>query len=556
MAVFYDLLLVLTPDDRVQSIQFAWPEVSLPNQEETDHWIGLSLEEIPNMRWDFSSGTVLWGSNRFFFRFVSPVPETRCLLLQRENQKEALMEAALNLCPDGIQIYDAKADVQFFNQSFLDLLELPHTEHVEGKNILNIFSVDPEYSSTLAALNLRTCVQGRFDRYKSSTGKELLTVNASYPVFEEGRLLGCVTIERDSKIIEQRLNAYKNLQQIIFRHMSSSLEQSQGTRYTLHDLVGADPLLTAAKKLAAKMAPRDLNILIQGETGTGKEIFAQGIHNLSSRKNEKFVAVNCAAFPESLIEGLLFGTTKGAFTGSTDKMGLIEEANHGTLFLDELNSMSLGMQAKLLRVVQEKTLRRVGSTKSIPVDVRIISSCNEDAYALSESGALRPDLFYRLASVVVEIPPLRERMDDIPQLTWHYIRKNQPLTAHPITDISPAFWERLRQHRWPGNVRELFHVLDYAISDCEEGVLREENLPSHFRSREEPPSVSNGHSTDDLLEEPFGEGLAALMQECEQQLVTEAYHLAQGNMRKAAALLKISRQNFQYYARKYHLRDR
>lgn len=555
MAVFYDLLLVLTPDDRVQSIQFACPEESLPNQGEMERWVGLTLEEIPDIKWDFSSQTARLGNCRFVLRFLSPGPQVRCLLLRREDVRQKLMEAALNLLPDGIQIYDDQARVQFFNRSFQSLLELPQSECVEGKNILNIFSVDPEYSSTLAALNLRTSVQGRFDCYKSFTGKELLTVNESYPVFEEGRLLGCVTIERDNKMIEQQRSAYGNLQQIIFRHLSSSLEQPKGTRYTLHDLVGSDPLLLAAKKLAAKMALRDVNILIQGETGTGKEIFAQGMHNLSSRKNEPFVALNCAAFPESLIEGLLFGTTKGAFTGSTDKMGLIEEANHGTLFLDELNSMSLGMQAKLLRVVQEKTLRRVGSTKSIPVDVRIISSCNEDAYALSERGVLRPDLFYRLASVVVEIPPLRERLDDIPQLTWHYLRHHPGVTARSIADISPAFWERLRQHRWPGNVRELFHVLDYAVNDCEGTVLQEENLPSHFR-REQPLPAEDGQPSESLPEDLFGEGLASLMQQHEQQLITQAYRLARGNVRKAAALLKISRQNFQYYARKYHLGNR
>ena len=299
----------------------------------------------------------------------------------------------------------------------------------------------------------------------------------------------------------------------------------------------------------------DDNILIQGETGTGKEIFAQGIHNLSSRKNEKFVAVNCAAFPETLIEGLLFGTAKGAFTGSTDKIGLIEEANHGTLFLDELNSMSLSMQAKLLRVLQEKTLRRVGSTKSIPVDVRVISSCNEDAYVLSENGALRRDLFYRLASVVVEIPPLRERLDDIVPLTWHFVRKNQELSAQPITEISPAFWERLRQHSWPGNVRELFHVLSFALSDCEGTILQEENLPTRFKTRPNGDTEKISISYHEPVDAPpdFEPGLSQLVKDYERQLLREAYLFCGRNATKTAELLKISRQNFQYYLKKYDL---
>lgn len=557
MTFLYDLLLVLTPEQLVQCVQHTPASTSLPNIDETDTWKGLRLQDIPHIRWDFEAGTAVWRGIPFLVNECTPVPDLHLLMLKRENRREKLLEAALNLLPDGVQVYDPEANVQFFNHSFKNLLEIPASEPVEGKNILDIFNVDPEYSSTLAALNLHTSVHGRFDRYKSSTGKELLTVNDSHPVFEDGALLGCITVERDTKIIESRLNSYQDLQQIMFRHMSSSLEPSKNTRYTLHDLVGSDPMLTAAKNLAAKMAPKDINILIQGETGTGKEIFAQGIHHLSSRKNEKFVAINCAAFPESLIEGLLFGTTKGAFTGSTDKIGLIEEANHGTLFLDELNSMSLSMQAKLLRVLQEKTLRRVGGTKNIPVDVRVVSSCNEDAYALSESGTLRRDLFYRLASVVIEIPPLRERMDDIVQLTWHYIRRSQDLRSQPISEISPDFWETLRRHSWPGNVRELFHVLNYALNDCEENILHAENLPPPLSGRDIRNHVSHDNlNAAEPAEEKFLGGLSSIMKEYEYQVITEAYRLSGGNVRQAAALLKISRQNFQYYARKYSLGDR
>ena len=357
------------------------------------------------------------------------------------------------------------------------------------------------------------------------------------------------------KMLKKGIADYQNMQRILLQHLSASLTPIKSTRYTMQDIIGSDPLLVSAKNLASKMALKDINILIQGETGTGKEIFAQGIHNLSSRKDEKFVAVNCAAFPETLIEGLLFGTVKGAFTGSADKIGLIEEANHGTLFLDELNSMSLNMQAKLLRVLQEKTIRRVGSTKNIPVDVRIISSCNEDAYALSENGTLRRDLFYRLASVVVEIPPLRERMDDIVPLTWHYIRKHQDLSVQPITEISPDFWERLRQHCWPGNVRELFHVLSFALSDCEGTTLQAENLPARFKARPNmgTEKISIPHIRPADMSADFERGLSQLVKDYERQLLRQAYLSCDRNATKTAELLKISRQNFQYYLKKYNL---
>ncbi len=555
MAESYDFLLTLASDGTIQRVQCSSAGLLLPMAPQRDTWIGRAPEGIPETSWDLETGFLVWEQIQFRVSQLEPLPGLRCLLLQRPSLREKLLEGTLDVIPDGIQIYDVHGNIQFFNRSTLNLLEYPSSHEAEGHYILDVFAVNPEYSTTLAVLKTHTSVSGRFDRYKSTTGKDLSTVNTGIPIIKDGQLLGCVSFERDMQILQKGISDYQSMQQILLQHLSASLTPIKSTRYTMQDIIGSDPLLVSAKNLASKMALKDINILIQGETGTGKEIFAQGIHNLSSRKNEKFVAVNCAAFPETLIEGLLFGTAKGAFTGSTDKIGLIEEANHGTLFLDELNSMSLSMQAKLLRVLQEKTLRRVGSTKSIPVDVRIISSCNEDAYALSENGTLRRDLFYRLASVVVEIPPLRERLDDIVPLTWHFIRKNQELSAQPITDVSPGFWERLRQHGWPGNVRELFHVLSFALSDCEGTVLQEENLPARFKPRSAAGTekISIPHSYPVDMPPDFAPGLSQLVHDYERQLLNQAYRSCGRNATKTAELLKISRQNFQYYLKKYDL---
>ena len=555
MAEQYDFLLTLASDGTIERVQCSTQGLLLPMAPQCDSWVGLTPEAIPDTRWDLDAGSLLWGQIQFSATQLEPLPGLRCILIQRQSLREKLLEGTLDIIPDGIQIYDINGNIQFFNRSTLNLLEYPSSQEAQGRYILDVFAVNPEYSTTLAVLKTHTSVSGRFDRYKSTTGKDLSTVNTGVPIIKDGELLGCVSFERDMQILQKGISDYQSMQQILLQHLSVSLTPVKSTRYTMQDIIGSDPLLVSAKNLASKMALKDINILIQGETGTGKEIFAQGIHNLSSRKNEKFVAVNCAAFPETLIEGLLFGTTKGAFTGSTDKVGLIEEANHGTLFLDELNSMSLSMQAKLLRVLQEKTLRRVGSTKNIPVDVRIISSCNEDAYALSENGTLRRDLFYRLASVVVEIPPLRERIDDIAPLTWHFIRKNQQLSAQPITDISPGFWERLRQHGWPGNVRELFHVLSFALSDCEGTVLQEENLPARFKTSSSVSTerISIPHSYPADSHPDFAQGLSQLVKDYERQLLRQAYLSCDQNATKTAELLKISRQNFQYYLKKYDL---
>lgn len=555
MAEPYDFLFTLAAEGTVQSIQCSSDGLLLPMAEQRDTWIGLAPENIPGTRWELDSGLLIWDQIQFTVSRLEPVPGLHCLLLRRQSYREKLLEGTLDMIPDGIQVYDTHGNIQFFNRGTLNLLEYPSSQEAEGRHILEVFAVNPEYSTTLSVLKTHSSVFGRFDHYKSTTGKELSTVNNGIPIIKDGVLLGCVAFERDMKMLKKGIADYQNMQRILLQHLSASLTPIKSTRYTMQDIIGSDPLLVAAKNLASKMALKDINILIQGETGTGKEIFAQGIHNLSSRKDEKFVAVNCAAFPETLIEGLLFGTVKGAFTGSADKIGLIEEANHGTLFLDELNSMSLNMQAKLLRVLQEKTIRRVGSTKSIPVDVRIISSCNEDAYALSENGMLRRDLFYRLASVVVEIPPLRERMDDIVPLTWHYIRKHQELSVQPITEISTEFWGRLRQHCWPGNVRELFHVLSFALSDCEGTTLQAENLPARFKARPNMSTekISIPHLRPADMSADFDRGLSQLVKDYERQLLSQAYLTCERNATKTAELLKISRQNFQYYLKKYNL---
>ena len=555
MAEQYDFLLTLASDGTIERVQCSTQGLLLPMAPQCDSWVGLTPEAIPDTRWDLDAGSLLWSQIQFSATQLEPLPGLRCVMIQRQSLREKLLEGTLDIIPDGIQIYDINGNIQFFNRSTLNLLEYPSSQEAQGPYIVDLFAVNPEYSRPLAVLKTHTSVSRRFDRYKSTTGKDLSTVYTGVPIIKDGELLGCVSFERDMQILQKEISGYQNMQQILLQHLSASLTPVKSTRYTMQDIIGSDPLLVSAKNLASKMALKDINILIQGETGTGKEIFAQGIHNLSSRKNEKFVAVNCAAFPETLIEGLLFGTARGAFTGSTDKIGLIEEANHGTLFLDELNSMSLSMQAKLLRVLQEKTLRRVGSTKSIPVDVRIISSCNEDAYALSENGTLRRDLFYRLASVVVEIPPLRERIDDIAPLTWHFIRQKQELSAQPITDISPGFWERLRQHSWPGNVRELFHVLSFALSDCEGPILQEENLPARFKTHSsmstEKIPIPHSYLADSHPD--FSQGLSQLVKDYERKLLHQAYLSCGRNATKTAELLKISRQNFQYYLKKYDL---
>ena len=540
-------------DERMVVQRVEWYEhFDTPEEEErTKGWTGLSLLQLPETRWDIQKKSLLWSGQRFMLERC-PLPDgTQCIFARREDMREKLLEGALDAISDSVQVYDADLRVVYYNRVFRRMMDLSDNVEVQGEKLLDIFDVDENYSTTIAALQTKQTVRGRYDQYKSTTGKELQTVNAAFPVMRDGRLLGAVSIERNMETTKKLLAELDEDQRTLAQHQTPAVHPRGALRYALSDLVGSSPKFTAAVMLAHKMAGNESSILLQGETGTGKEIFAQGIHALSPRREQNFVAVNCAAIPESLIEGTLFGTVKGAFTGSEDKAGLLEEANRGTLFLDEVNSMSLAMQAKLLRVLQEGKLRRVGGTKEMPIDVRVISSCNEDAYALMESGKLRRDIFYRLASIKIEVPPLRERGDDLTALVRYYI------AGKPVMEIEQGFWNRLYAHRWPGNVRELFHILDYAVNVCEGGVLRECDLPPYFSGAqaEVQAEADAAQSTSaQARREEYAAGLSAMRADYERKIIEGAFAACGRNLTKTAELLKLSRQNLQHYLKKYDIK--
>ena len=416
-----------------------------------------------------------------------------------------------------------------------------------------MFFLGSDYSSVFTALKSEKSRPSPLRLYKSTTGKELMTVVEAEPVFDEkGSLIGAFSVERDMKSVKTQLQVLHEVEAILMRHLTEDFTVKSDVHYTFDDFIGSSSVLRETLRLAQKMALRDMNILIEGETGTGKEILAQSIHQYSSRKKEKFIAVNCAAFPETLIDSMLFGTVKGAFTGATDKIGLImKRANHGTLFLDEVNSMSPLMQAKLLRVPQEKTLQRIGSTRSIPIDVRILSSSNEDVYRLSQEGKMRQDLFYRLSSLILEIPPLRRRMEDLPELVQYFIDHHPHLTAQPIHELTSKFWRRLLEHDWPGNVRELFHILSYAISVSQNGILDERDFPSYFLRHSAFGTKGNRTEEMDPVPAAVGRTFAEQMDDFERNLLWNTYLSCGKNVTKAAEALGLTRQNFQYHMKKF-----
>jgi DNA-binding NtrC family response regulator len=291
--------------------------------------------------------------------------------------------------------------------------------------------------------------------------------------------------------------------------------------------------------LISKVANLDSTILIQGESGTGKELVARALHFNSHRADKAFVPINCSALPENLLESELFGHKKGAFTGAfQDKIGLFEEAEGGTIFLDEINSMAPALQTKLLRVLQERRVRRVGDTKSIEINVRVLTATNEPLYPKTRNGTFREDLYYRIAVIPIEMPALRERPEDIPDLVAHFLRRNASSARCTEYTMDSGVLERLMEYSWPGNVRELENAVERACALCENCRIQTSHLPATVLSLKGPDGVcspalpSVGFAT--------GRSLSVFLEQVETKYISETISACQGSREKAAKLLQIS----------------
>lgn len=298
-----------------------------------------------------------------------------------------------------------------------------------------------------------------------------------YPIYRDGMLAGglsVVTFLEDAYQVRDEVDAMEARSQQILQ----SINRANGARYTFDDIVSESPASCRTRLLAQRVAATDATVLLEAESGAGKELYAQAIHNASARQEGVFVAINCSNFNANILESELFGYVDGAFTGARKggKVGLFEAANGGTLFLDEISEMDIGLQAKLLRALQERRVRPVGSVKEVDVDVRIIAACNADLPAYIAAGKFRRDLYYRLSTFPIRIPPLRERVGDIPPLTnailaelTHKLRRSIGITDDAM--------EALCRHNWPGNVRELRNVLEFSAYLSRDGVITREVLP-------------------------------------------------------------------------------
>jgi DNA-binding NtrC family response regulator len=365
----------------------------------------------------------------------------------------------------------------------------------------------------------------------------LITAYASVDTAVEAMKMGAYGyVPKPFKIDELQMTIQRALDFQAAVRENTYLRKELKNRYRFENIIGTSQKMQQVYNLVNKVADTDSTVLIVGESGTGKELVARGLHFNSNRQHHPFVAINCSALPENLLESELFGHKKGSFTGAVaDKRGLFEEANLGTIFLDEVNSMAPQLQTKLLRVLQEREVRRVGDNKSSPVNVRVVGATNEALVPKLKDGTFREDLYYRLAVIPVEIPPLRERLEDVPLLVNHFLQKQASSAGAEPIKIDPEAVDILCHYSYPGNVRELENAIERACALCEDHLILPSDLPPHIVSE-----AKGGKAHEDLDKMPVGEKLDDYIQQQERRYIEATLAHCRGSREKAAGMLGIS----------------
>jgi two-component system response regulator PilR (NtrC family) len=354
-------------------------------------------------------------------------------------------------------------------------------------------------------------------------------------------------VKSESLVEELTLTVDRALEELALREENLRLRRELLRVFAAQNIVGHSRPIESILEMVRTVAPTTSTVLITGESGTGKELVARAIHEASLRREKPFVSINCGAFPETLLESELFGYLKGSFTGAeSNRKGIIESAHGGTLFLDEIGETSLSMQVKLLRVLQERSVRPLGGAMDVSVDVRLIASTNRDLKKMVASGQFREDFYYRVSVIPIHVPPLRERPTDIEPLAQHFLRKFALQMGKPLSDFDAEALGALRRCNWPGNVRELENAVEHAVavSDGRDGLVKLANFPESVTG-----IASSGQ--DAIQIPPEGIDLESHVAQLEKRYLQAALHSAGGVRSQAADLLKMSYRSFRHYAKKY-----
>ena len=421
---------------------------------------------------------------------------------------------------DAIMIIDSGGIIEYSallsnsNRGFVN-------EGFVGKHILDVYpSLGENTSSHLRVMKSGKAIINERQSLTDYMGNQITIVNSTFPIYKEKEVVG--TFETTTFINSNILKTFtKNIKSL----------------YSFDDIITNDSEMIRIKNTLIKLAPTENSVLISGETGTGKELFAEAMHYHSLRSSGPFISINVSAIPENLLESTLFGTTKGSYTGAVDKIGIFEEASGGTLFLDELDSMDRNLQSKLLRAIETKKIRRLGGSKDIDVDVRFISAMNVDIDETIKSKKLRIDLFFRLAASRIHIPSLYERVDDISILAHNFLADGFELSSN-VDEI-------LKSYIWPGNVRELKNTINYAISMSTSNIITKEDLPMYIKKGEldrEGLSIKDEDTS-----------LADMTAEFEKEIIIDVLKNSR-TLTEASAKVKITRQALRYKMNKYGIK--
>ncbi|WBW99564.1 sigma-54 interaction domain-containing protein [Oceanirhabdus sp. W0125-5] len=451
------------------------------------------------------------------------------------NKDRIILEELINNLYDGIHIIDEKGTTVYYNEAMANL-EGTTRDEVLGKRITEYLDrLKEENSTLLSAIKNKKKYSEILQEYYNNNNKLITTINTSIPIFNGRKVIGAIEISKD-------MTQVKMLNEKVCKLEEKQRKSNKG--YSFKDIIGNSTEMRNVVNKAMRASLSNSSVLIYGETGSGKEVLAQSIHYNGIRSDKPFIAVNCAAIPSPLLEGMFFGTVKGSFTGAIDKKGLFEEAHRGTLLLDELNSMDTQLQSKLLRVLQEGYIRPLGSNKTIDVDVRVIATLNENPEKLIKEGKLRKDLYYRLSVVKFDIPPLKDRKEDIEDLVNHFVQYYNKILGKEVIGVKNDVMERLINYEWPGNIRELKNAIESAMNLAEDyKKIGMEMFEDKFHIGEHEKIELNGISLDEYLGN------------VERSIIKDVLYRMSGNISKAADELKISRQSLQYKIKKYKLNN-
>lgn len=455
------------------------------------------------------------------------------------------LEEIINLSAERIVVVDKDGVICYINEAYCEFLGI-NAENAIRRPVQEVIE------NTRMHIVVKT---GQPEIAAVQDIKSSKMVANRFPLIVNGELVGAVGTVMFSN--PEELHVYKSkIQEMAdeLKYYKTKVESDLSSKYSFDDLIGKSPSFQAAKTLAERISGSQSVVLLLGESGTGKELFAHSIHTTSQRAAFPFIAINCASIPEHLLESELFGYEDGAFTGARKggKKGQFQTANRGTIFLDEIGDMPLAMQSKLLRVLQEKEIVPVGGQKSVPVNVRIIAATHRDLEKMVNEGKFRQDLYYRLNVIKIDIPPLRERKEDIELISMKLLEKLERKFHRKAIKLSPDVIEALEHHSWPGNIRELENVLERCINVLDGTAIELVHLPLYLRDQEKE-DLKEGNLIVTKSTPTHVQPLKETIAQVEKQAILDALAVTNGNKQDAAKLLEIGKTRFYEKCKRYNI---